>query len=62
MSEIQKTNNIYKSWFETAATNKRYTGHGEVGILKELNHFSIEELQHLHWILEEEIKTRLDKC
>lgn len=57
MKEVNKvkTNNIYISWME--AIGESCAGEWEP---RELNDFNFEELHHLKWLIEEEIKTRND--
>lgn len=46
-----ETNSIYTSWMQTA-------GYDNVGYLRRLESFSKEEIQHLIWLLSEELKQK----
>lgn len=45
------TQNIYTSWMQTA-------GYGPLGYLRRLETFSEEDIQHLIWLLHEELKQK----
>lgn len=46
-----KTHDIYSSWYETVTCSY----HNDV---RELGEFSLEELNHLKWLIEQEIGVR----
>ena len=50
---MSETNNIYKSWIQSVDRNGHNTHR-----LRSLDKFSIEELQHLKWLIEEEMRSR----
>ena len=48
-----KTNNIYKSWLETVDCNRFPSNR-----IKKLSSFTVEEIHHLIWLLQEELRSR----
>ena len=51
MSKNRVTQNIYTSWVETIDRNNR---------IRRLDKFSQDELQHLLWLINEELNSRKD--
>lgn len=51
-----KTHNIYTSWFMTAG--EKCHGDGMITWLRDLDDFTLDELNHLKWLIEQEIEGR----
>lgn len=55
---IDKTMNIYLSWMETLNNYQGEAARKALAHIKPLSSLTLEELNHIQWLISEELKSR----